>query len=119
MDIIDSNCIDRSNRNNLQVTLNNKVYTIKYKDISKETIFKLSLYYKTKLKDISITENIPESQLLDFLIDYYYLSNSLSINVLIKQLSKRLFLGVDKGFIIQIRTLYTTLGHFLKKLRYI
>jgi len=119
MDIVESNCISRDKRNEVVVQLNNNKYSIRYKELSKETVYSLPLYYKEKLKQLSIQQNIPEKQVLEFLLDFYYLDNSRLINVLIKQLSNRLFQGVDRGFIIQLRTLYTMIGHFLKRLRYI
>lgn len=119
MDIISSNCIPRNKRNEININLEGKDYIIRYKDITKENVYPLNLYHKERIRQISIRQNIPEKQVLYFLVDYYYLDNSRLVNVLIKQLLNRLFLGVDKGFIIQVRMLYTTLGHFLKKLRYI
>lgn len=79
----------------------------------------LSLYYKEKLVKLVKDKQLTESQALEYLLDYYYLDNTSHLNTLSKQLSSRLFQGVDRSFIIQLRSIYTTLGHFLKRLRYI
>ena len=79
----------------------------------------LSLFYKERLIKLTKNKQITENQALEYLLDYYYLDNTYNLNTLYKQLSYRLFQGVDRSFIIQLRSIYTTLGHFLKKLRYI
>lgn len=79
----------------------------------------LSLYYKELLVKLIKEKQLTESQTLEYLLDYYYLDNTYHLNTLSRQLSKRLSQGVDRSFIIQLRFIYTTLGHFLKKLRYI
>lgn len=79
----------------------------------------LSLFYKERLVKLTKNKQITENQALEYLLDYYYLDNTYHLSTLYKQLSYRLFQGVDRSFIIQLRSIYTTLGHFLKKLRYI
>lgn len=79
----------------------------------------LSLYYKELLVKLVKEKELTEAQVLEYLLDYYYLDNTYHLNTLSKQLSKRLFQGVDRSFIIQLRSIYTTIGHFLKRLRYI
>lgn len=79
----------------------------------------LSSFYKERLIKLIKDKNLTESQALEYLLDYYYLDNSYHLATLYKQLSRRLFQGVDRSFIIQLRSIYTTIGHFLKKLRYI
>ena len=96
-----------------------KVYSIKKTDLDSSLECNLSLFYKKRLEQFTDEVNIHPIEALEFLLDIYYLDNARVVRLLSKQLSKRLFKGVDRSFIIQIRTLYTVLGHFLKRLRYI
>ncbi len=92
---------------------------LKNKEVSLTVNSTLSLYYKERLVKLIKDKQLTESQALEYLLDYYYLDNTSHLNTFSKQLSYRLFQGVDRSFILQLRSIYTTIGHFLKKLRYI
>jgi hypothetical protein len=79
----------------------------------------LSPFYKDRLNKIIKEKRLTNSQVLEYLLDCYYLDNATHLTTLYKQLSQRLYQGVDRGFIIQLRIIYTAIGHFLKRLRYI
>lgn len=101
------------------VTIEGKEYLIPEEEVNLTIQSTLSSYYKKRLTQLTKDKNLTEQQALEYLLDYYYLDNTYHLHTFFKQLSKRLFQGVDRSFIIMLRTIYTTIGHFLKRLRYI
>lgn len=101
------------------VEIDNQTYNIPEEDLKLTVTSNLSIFYKQRLIQLTKDKQIAESQALEYLLDYYYLDNTYHLHTFSKQLSKRLFQGVDRSFIIYLRSIYTTIGHFLKKLRYI
>lgn len=101
------------------VNIDNQTYNIPEEDLNLTVTSNLSIFYKQRLTQLTKDKQITESQALEYLLDYYYLDNTYHLHTFSKQLSKRLFQGVDRSFIIYLRSIYTTIGHFLKKLRYI
>lgn len=81
--------------------------------------YTLSPFYKYRLNTLILENNLDKTQALEFLLDIYTVDNSRHFKVISRQLLKRMRQGVDRSFIIQLRTLYTIVGHFLKRLRYI
>jgi hypothetical protein len=53
------------------------------------------------------------------LLNLHSLNNSQSLRYFKSILSSRIYLGVGYSFICELRLLYTLIGHFLKKARYI
>jgi hypothetical protein len=101
------------------VEIDNQTYNIPKQDLNLAVTSNLSIFYKQRLTQLTKDKKITESQALEYLLDYYYLDNTYHLHTFSMQLSKRLFQGVDRSFIIYLRSIYTTIGHFLKKLRYI
>ena len=101
------------------IEIENKYYIISEKELELSIKSEVSMYYKRKITEIMKEQKLREEEVLEYLIDYYYLDNVNHLHTFFRKLSKRLSQGVDRNFIIKIRTIYTVLGHFLRRLRYI
>lgn len=101
--INDSNCIENINKEYFKTDIQ----------------FTLSPYYKERLVLLCKENRIEESEGLRLLLDYYWLDNAIMMQLLSKKLRYRLSKGVNRFFLIYLRTLYTIIGHFLKRIRYI
>lgn len=93
-----------------------KLYRVKYGNTSSTFSAKVNSYYLTKIaslkKELHISNN---ADLLTTLIDCYCLEESESVRRVRRTLLERVKRGVDGHFFIQLRLLYTALGHLLKK----
>lgn len=119
IEILNTNCIKRDYKNRLKFKINNSSIFLNEELLELDIKYNLSPFYKERLVDLCKSNDITEKESLTFLLDYYYLDSAATMKLLSKQLRDRLNKGVNKPFIIYLRNLYTVIGHFLKKLRYI
>lgn len=79
----------------------------------------ISEYYLTVMSKVMLDQRLSETTLLPFLLDTYNLSDTSSVALISQQIILRLQGGVDRSFLSALRSLYTMLGHYLKKVRFI
>jgi hypothetical protein len=77
----------------------------------------LSLQYRMRLARLAGELELSNEELIEFLIDLINLPGSTEISLLKKAISKSINRGVNYSFIKSIKSLYTFLGHFLKKIK--
>lgn len=104
-----------------ELTINYQESEIKVplSEVTKDLRISLAPVYRKKLQQIEAELGLSTREALIALIDLYFLETSSSVKILNKNILKRLSKGVNKSFLIQLKLLYTLLGHFLKKIRYI
>lgn len=89
------------------------------KSISTELRVYLTPYQMKRLKQIEKDLNISTKEAIIELLDSYYLTSSEDLSSFIKRLTLRIQQGINLSFITQLRTIYTFIGHFLKKTKYL
>ena len=96
-----------------------KNYTLKKQRAYPQIKVLLSQVYRQLLKQIEVNEKLNLKSTIFFLIDLYYLRTNKSLDVLQQRLLARLDKPVDRSTIIRLKVIYITIGHFLKKYRYL
>ena len=117
--------------NNLKLTskLENQVKNLEDKDLSSFNIPIKSLstelrvyltpYQMKRLKQIEKDLNLSTKEVIIELLDLYYLNSAKDLSSFIKRLTIRIEKGINLSFITQLKIIYTFIGHFLKKTKYL
>lgn len=77
--------------------------------------FKLPSKYEVIFNNIKKEYRLSKEGTIVYLLQYYLLEDSIILSHLYRNLLIRLSKGINKVFIVQLKVLYTALGHFLKK----
>lgn len=106
-------------KNGLSFDYQNKKIKIKKSQVYPQIKVLLSEQYRQKLRDIEINHKLNLKSSIYFLIDLYYLETPEILELFLKLLLIRLNKGLNKSFVIRLKSIYIVLGQFLKKYRYI
>lgn len=82
-----------------------------------EIRIKLPIKYRYILLEIEQELGISRKEIFLKLLELYHVDNYNTVEFIRRALLRRIGKGINKSFVIQLKLLYTTLGHFLKKIK--
>ena len=82
-----------------------------------EIRIKLPIKYRYILLEIEQELGISRKEIFLKLLELYYVDNYNTVEFIRRALLKRISKGINRSFVTQLKLLYTTLGHFLKKIK--
>lgn len=114
---IDPENIDLENNLDLKIDLNNK--KLLSKSASMELRIYLTPHQMKRIKQLEKKFNISTKEVIIKLLDFYYFQSFVDLSFVVSNLTTRIEKGVDRSFITQLKVIYTFIGHFLKKIKYL
>lgn len=74
----------------------------------------LSQFESLLFRDIKKQERIGNSEVINLLLNNYYLIDSKSLERFRKRLKKRVSIGIDKHYLLELSLLHSYIDHLLK-----